>query len=229
MTMSLIFKISMLVVAFSFSCAAQDPLPVVSATWQPTVRPARKTEPVGSIPARAMTSDDKYFQRTARDQRTDNPPSAGRDSIDARSAALEKAMQDAGAAKFDDTPGYTYTASVKNESGKTIEIVFWEYRFTEIAKPQNLVRHQFLCAMKLKKGDTKELSAFSQFGPSEVIDAASIAKQPGKLFNEEVIVNRIEFADGSILQRGDWKLADVKKNVDRVTSTPWAGEVCRKL
>jgi hypothetical protein len=227
--MNYMLKALIAVLCCGFGCAAQDPLPVVSVSWQRTVRPARKPEPIGSIPARAMSADDKNFTRNAREQRTDNPSSAARDSIDARSAALEKAMQDAASPKADDAVGYTYSANVRNDSGKTIEIVFWEYRFAEIAKPQNVVRRQFLCAMKLKNGGTKELSAFSQSGPSDVIDAASLAKPNGKLFNEEAFVNRIEFADGSILQRPDWKLENVKKDVARATATPWAGEVCRKL
>lgn len=229
MQMSLTLKISLLVLAFACSCAAQDPLPVVSSSWQRTVRPAAKADPSRSIPARAMTTDDKNFQRNARDQRTDNPLNPNQDSVDARSAAMERAVQESRTPKASDTVGYTYTAHVRNDSGKTVEIVFWEYRFAEIARPGNVVRRQFLCAMKLKKGDTKELTAFSQMGPSEVIDAESLANPAGKLFNEEVLVNRIEFSDGSILQRGNWKFDDVKKDVERATSTPWAGEVCRKL
>ena len=118
---------------------------------------------------------------------------------------------------------------MRNDSGKTVEIIYWEYRFTEIANPANVVRRQFLCSVKLKNGASKELPAFSTLGPSEVIDANSLAKSTGKLFDEKVIVNRIEFADGAIVQRNNWKFEDVKKAVERATSTPWNKETCRAL
>ena len=226
--MSSVLKATMFLLCFSAFGFAQDPLPVVSSGWQRTVRHA-PIPGTSALPARSITADDKYFQRQAREERTDKPMSPEQDSIDARSAALEKASQESRTPKADDTTGYTYTANVRNDSGKTVVVVFWEYSFGEVARPQNIVRRQFLCSVKLKNGQSKELSAFSQLGPSDVIDAKSLANPDGKLFNENVTVNRIEFADGSILQRGDWKFDDVKKDVERAVATPWGNEVCRRL
>jgi hypothetical protein len=118
---------------------------------------------------------------------------------------------------------------VRNDSGQTIKVIYWEYSFTEIARPTNTVRRQFLCGLNLKKGGEAELSAFSLLAPSDVIDASSLSKPKEKLFDEKVQVNRIELSDGSILQRGNWKLKDVQSDVDRATSTPWGKEICRAL
>jgi hypothetical protein len=228
--MSFVSKASILILSISSFCFAQeDPLPVVGSGWQRAVRRAEVSDVGQTGPVRAVTADNKYFQRKAREQQSPSSVDPNEMTIDGRSAALEKAVQESRTPRPDDIIGYSYTANVRNDSGKTIEVVFWEYRFAELARPENVVRRQFLCAVKLKKGGTKDLSVFSQFGPSDVIDAQSLAKAAGKLFNEEVIVNRIEFADGSILQRGNWKFDDVKKDVERVTSTPWGNEVCRKL
>jgi hypothetical protein len=125
--------------------------------------------------------------------------------------------------------GFSYTASVRNDTDRVVKIVFWEYRFTELANPSNVVTRQFLCSVNLKKGATAALSAFSLLGPSNTIDAASLAKSTDKLFDERVQVNRLEFADDKILQRGGWKFDDVKASVDRITSMPWGHEVCRVL
>ncbi len=73
------------------------------------------------------------------------------------------------------------------------------------------------------------MAAFSLLGPSDVIDAKSLAGSHGKLFEEAVQINRIEFADGAILQRIGWKFEDVKKGVERATGTPWGKEICRPL
>jgi hypothetical protein len=204
-------------------------MPVLSSSWQPTTQKAIKTQGTTTLPARAMTADDKYFQRKAREARTDNPLDPNQDSVDARSAAMEKAAQETRAPKLDDVKGYVYKATVRNDSGKTAKIVFWEYRFVEVAKPANVGRRQFLCAVDLKNGDKKELSVFSTLAPSETIDTESLARSPSDLFQEKAIVNRIEFSDGKVLQRGGWKYEDVQKAVERATSTPWGNETCRSL
>jgi len=125
--------------------------------------------------------------------------------------------------------GYLYTTKVRNDSGRKMEVVFWEYRFTELANPANVVRRQFLCSANIKPGDSKELPVFSLLGPSDVLTAESIANTTGKIFDEKVVVNRIEFSDGAMIERRDWKYEDVRKAVERVTATPWGKEVCRGL
>ena len=150
-------------------------------------------------------------------------------TIDARSAAIEKAVQESRTPKGEKVVGYSYTATVRNDSGKTVKVIFWEYRFTEIARPTNVVRRQFLCSVNLKKGDKMELSTFSLLGPSDTIDAESLAKSTDKLFEEKVRINRIELSDDSILQRNDWKYEDVGAAIKRAASTPWGKEICRAL
>ena len=98
-----------------------------------------------------------------------------------------------------------------------------------IARPTNVVRRQFLCSVNLKNGDSKDLSVFSLLAPSDVIDAESLAKSTDKLFDEKVFVNRIEFADGTLRQRGNWKYEDVQNSVERATSVGWGNETCRGL
>ena len=92
-----------------------------------------------------------------------------------------------------------------------------------------MVRRQFLCAANMKPGETRDLTAFSSLGPSEVISAGTLASPEDKRFVEKVRMNRIEYADGSVVQRNDWKFEEVQKAVERATSTPWGKEICRAL
>jgi hypothetical protein len=204
-------------------------MPVVSSSWQRMTVKAQKGGVETTGPARAVTNDDKYFQRKAREQRTDSPNDPNVMTDDARRAAIEKAVQESRTPATEDVNGYSYAANVRNESGKTVKVIFWEYRFIELARPTNVVRRQFICSVNLKNGESKELSAFSTLAPSEVIDAQSLAKSTEKLFDEKVIVNRIEFSDGTLRQRANWKYEDVQKAVERSTSLPWGKEVCRSL
>lgn len=227
--MSILLKTSILVLLISPFCFSQDPMPVLSSSWQRTIQHGQKSEITSTGPVKALTNDDKYFQRKAREARTDITTDPSEMTIDGRSAAMDKAVQESRTPKPNDLNGYSYVANVRNESGKIVKVIFWEYRFVELARPENVVRRQFLCSVSLKSGDTKELPVFSLLGPSDVIDAESLAKSTEKIFDEKVMVNRIEFSDGTLRQRGNWKYEDVQKSVDRVTSTPWDREICRGL
>lgn len=226
--MRTLFYSSILVILLSPICYSQAPVTVVSSGWERARKAAKKSDdqPVG--PARAMTEDNKLFRRTAREAQTTGVIDPNQNTIDGRSAALEKAVNESRSRKAEDVEGYTYRAVVKNDSPKNVTVIYWEYRFKEIANPSNEVRRQFLCAVNVKPGDKKELPVFSTLGPSDVIGADSLASSTGeKIFDEKVLVNRIEFSDGSLVQRGNWKFEDVQKAVERITSTPWGTEICR--
>jgi len=227
--MHVLLKTSILVLLIAPFCFSQEPVPILNSRWHRTIRQAPKPNIVAGGPVKPVNPDEKNFQRKAREQRTDNPRDPYEDSIEGRSAAMDRAVQQSRIPQPDDVAGYTYVAEVRNDSGSTVEIIFWEYRFTEIANPVNVVRRQFLCGVKLKNGERKELSSFSLLAPSDVLDLKSLEKSKDKLFDEKVRVNRIEFADGNVLQRNDWKYADVKPAVERATSTPWGNEMCRAL
>jgi len=225
--MCVLLKTTILVLLISTSHFSQDPMPVLKATWQHTTQQALKSENGPTGPAREVTADNKYFQRKAREGQPNLTVDPNETTVDARREAMDKAVQESRTRKADDVRGYSYVANVRNDTGKTAEVIFWEFRFTEIARPTNIVRRQFLCGVKIKNGEKKDLSVFSILGPTDAITMESLAKSSEKLFNEEVYVNRIELADGSILQRPDWKYDQAA--VKRATSTPWNGEICRAL
>lgn len=227
--MKLLIKTSILVLIVSSYCFSQDPMPVLGSSWERVTRKARVVENAPTSPARAILPEDKYFQRKAREQRTDNPLDPNTDSMDARSAKMDTVVQQSRTAKSDDANGYLYKMQVRNNSGKTVKIIFWEYRFIEIAQPSNVVRRHFLCGVDAKKSEKIELSAFSLLGPSNTITTESLAKPDEKLFEEKVLINRIELADDSVLQRHDWKYDEFRVAIERATSTPWGNEMCRAL
>ena len=227
--MNVLFRTLILVLLFSSYCFSQEPVPILNTRWHRTVQPAPKNVVAPTSPAQPVIPENKYFQRKAREQRTDNPMDPNEATIEGRSAAMDRAVQQSRTPQPDDVVGFTYLAEMRNDTGRTIAIIFWEYQFTEIARPTNVSRRQFLCGIKLKDGQTKEFSAFSLLGPSDTIDVESLAKSNEKLFSERARVNRIEFSDGAILQRDNWKFEDVKDAVTRATSTPWGNETCRAL
>jgi hypothetical protein len=182
-----------------------------------------------SIPAPAMIPENKVYQRNERAQAPVGVRDPNVDTVDGRSAALEKSMQESRSPKTTPVDGYMYEAKIRNAHTQNIEVVYWEYQFKELSNPTNVVRRQFLCSVKIKPDKEKELLAFSVLGPSDVVSVNSLTNKSGNLFEEKVVVNRVEYADGSILQRKEWKYAEVKSNIERAIKTPWGSEMCRSL
>jgi hypothetical protein len=99
---------------------------------------------------------------------------------------------------------------VQNGSDKLIQTIFWEYQFRETASPANVTRRQFLCSARINAAKAKDLQAFSLSGPSDVVNVKSLAKATRDQFSEGVVINRVEFSDGSFWQRRDWNVNDLK-------------------
>jgi hypothetical protein len=151
------------------------------------------------------------------------------DTIDGRSAALDQAVREARSPKKLEVDGFAYKVKVRNAGPKAVEVLFWEYQFEEAADPSNLSRRQFLCGVNLKSGKDKELLAWSASGPNGAISVDSLASKAENPYRERVVINRIEYADGSIWQRKDWNFAEVRASIQRAVSTPWGAEMCRGL
>ena len=185
--------------------------------------------PQTTAPAPDMVTAKNVSPRNSRPQQQVGARDPSTETVDARSAALEKNVQDARSPQSTPVDGYAYQAKIRNAHTQNIEIVFWEYQFKERSNPTNMVRRQFLCSVKIKPGKEKELQAFSVQGPSDVISVGSLTNKSGNLFEEEVVINRVEYADGSILQRKDWNFAEIKSSIERAIRTPWGTEMCRGL
>ena len=118
---------------------------------------------------------------------------------------------------------------MRNGGKNTIEILFWEYQFKELANPANIVSRQFLCGVNIKPGKEEELRVFSALSPSTVISVDSLGSKSENLFEEKILINRVEYADGSIWQRKDWSYTDMKPAINRALEIPWGMEMCRSL
>jgi len=203
---------------------------VLSAKWSKS-RLTTEQAQVNSAdvaPASAVTRAGRIYER-----RRVNAPVGERhpdaDTVDGRAAQLESIVQESRTAKSKAVDGYAYRAKLKNAGPKVIEILFWEYQFSEPANSATMVRRQFLCGVNIKPGQEKEVRSFSLSGPSEVISVGTLADKSGNPFQENVVINRVEYADGSIWQRRDWSFAEVKQSYSRAIGIPWGAEMCRAL
>lgn len=203
---------------------------VINSKWSKSRQRVENVEIQPNIPAQSMMN--RNNRNSARNQRVnDSPgtPDPNEKTIEARSAALEKTVQESRSSKDKTVDGFTYQTKIRNAGTKIIEILFWEYKFKERANPASASSRQFLCGVNIKPNKEQELSAFSTFSPSDLISVNSLDNKNEDLYEEEILINRIEYADGTIWQRKDWNYSENKKAIDRALATPWGREMCRNL
>ena len=205
-----------------------SPVTVLAFKWSRSRQAGVKAETTGIAPAPAMIASDRNFERNVRvNDPTARDPSI--DTPDGRRAAIEKSVQESRSPKPSPVDGFAYRVKIQNSSAKVIEVLFLEYQFAESSDSAKVTRRQFLCGVNIKPQKEKELQAFSTSGPSGVVSAESLAGTSGDAYQERVVINRVEYADGTIWQRKDWNFAEVKASVARATGTPWGAEMCRGL
>lgn len=207
---------------------AEESVPVLITSFKliKDRKPAENAVAVTAAPVRAMVDFNKSI---ARERRTNSPagerdPNA--DTIDGRGAELERIVQESREPQPVD--GFTYAVKVQNGSSKIIQILFWEYQFREVANPTNVTRRQFLCSAKINPDKAKELQVFSLLGPSNVVNVKSLAKASANQFEEGVVINRVEFADGTFWQRKGWDVNELRL-IPKARSETRNMPVCRSL
>jgi hypothetical protein len=95
---------------------------------------------------------------------------------------------------------YTYRLQVKNASAKVVKSFAWEYQPS--TEPDPLDR-QFFCVVKAKPNESKDIELFSPLAPSRVVDASKAGDKSAKS-DARVIINKIEYLDGSVWVRPGW-------------------------
>lgn len=203
---------------------------VLGSKWSKSRQKVESPDIKINTPAQsAMTRTNRNFERNRRVNDPPGTPDPNEGTLEVRSAALEKTVQESRSPKSKTVDGFMYQARIRNASTKTIEILFWEYQFKERANPANVSSLQFLCGVNIKPEKEQELSAFTTFSPGETISVGSLDNKTENLFEEKILINRIEYADGTILQREGWSYSKIKPSVTRVLKTPWGKEMCRNL
>jgi hypothetical protein len=206
---------------------------VVAFKWTRSRQEPKTPDPAATGPAAPVAEVQALNKPSAKKARANDPLGArdpNQDSIDSRSSELEKAVQESRAPKLKAVDGFAYQVKVHNPTTKVFEVIFWEYQFFDSSTPANLTRRQFVCDVNVKPDKDRELQAFGLLGPSDVVSIQSLAKASANVARENVLINRIEYKDGSFWQRKDWNVAEIKLTYHVARATPWApGEMCRGL
>lgn len=118
-----------------------------------------------------------------------------------RRAEMAAVERDAALSRISSSKIYFYRLRVKNASTKVVKSFAWECQ--PFSEPDPLDR-QFFCKVKAKPNESKEIELFSPLAPSRVIDASKAGDNSGKSPDAKVVINRIEYIDGTVWQRPGW-------------------------
>lgn len=188
------FAVLLLIVGLAVVSQAQQPsteqptdVVVVSSSWK---QYRERTDLNASI-----TTAESYTQRRAR-IREEMRSDAARNLPGAVNS--QRRSSPVPASPSASTGGYQYRAVVKNNGGRTIKSISWEYQFIDPKTNEVVARHRFTSQRNIRNGESKDLEAFSISPPTKVISVESL--QSGGSFNEKVLLTRIEYTDGTTWQ-----------------------------
>jgi hypothetical protein len=202
------------------------PVVVVSASWLRDRQAGNKAVQSATAPMRGITKDDRNFERQKRINDPVGMRDPNADNLDVRGSELERIVQQS--RESEPVDGYTYLLKIQNISPKIIENVIWEYRFMQVGNDNNVTRRTFMCGGQIKPERQKEMNIFSLVGPSEVVNVKSLEKDSNIKFRAAIVIDRVDYADGTFWQRNGWDVNGYKVQPDLKTRYGNA-TVCRSL
>jgi len=104
---------------------------------------------------------------------------------------------------------YVIQLEVKNVGTNVIKSMVWEYQPS--AKPTDYELRQYVCAFKAKPNESKRFQLVSEYNPVKVIEANA---ETGQTKDGKVVINRIEYADGSVWKRKGWSVLIPSETID---------------
>lgn len=111
-------------------------------------------------------------------------------------------------ARSEDRYIYYYRVRLKNTSPKKIKSILWEYQLLDGSDSTILSQRFFFCAVTIKAHSEKVLQPGTFSPPNRVVDADN-PDDPAR--KQKVVVNQIEYSDGSIWMRDGWTQDDLTR------------------
>lgn len=128
-------------------------------------------------------------------------PSANNQDLTSRRAEMHNGERKAKISAERSGETYHLRLEVQNGGPNAVKSFVWEFRPT--AGPDDYEPKQYLCALRLKPKEKKILDLWTPFAPSKVINASARADA---LKDGEVVVNKIEYVDGSVWKKRGWTI-----------------------
>ena len=132
--------------------------------------------------------------------------------LTSRKAELRNLDRQAASSVDEHRNTYHLLLEFKNTGTNVVRSLIWEFRPT--ATPADYAPKQYLCALRIKPKEKKTLDLWTPYAPVKVISAK--VRQDG-LKDGEVIINKIEYLNGSVWQRRDWRYSLPPDSTDKLS------------
>lgn len=100
---------------------------------------------------------------------------------------------------------FRYSVRFNNTTQHKIKMFYWEFDTQETSDTDSPARRQFFCRKEIKPGKMKDIEVVSRMTPSYGISATASDSDSARPY-EKIVVNRVEYEDGSTWQRPAWKI-----------------------
>lgn len=121
-----------------------------------------------------------------------------------RRAEMKATVDAAKTTKRDDPDKYLLQLEVRNVGTNVIKTIVWEYQPTARATERmEYALHQYVCNVKAKPNESKKFELLSPSNPMKVVEADA---ETGKPKTGKVVINRIDYADGTTWKRKGWSV-----------------------
>jgi hypothetical protein len=143
------------------------------------------------------------------ERRNEHPAAQNKRDIQERRVALANA--DKNGVKITPRPDYyMMRLEVKNVGQNTTKSIVWE--FQPAVQTPDYETKQYICKIKTKPNESKSFELMSPAAPVKVVSADKKA-QEGK-----VVINRIEYADGTVWKRKGWSVLIPAEMTDQIAN-----------
>ena len=95
---------------------------------------------------------------------------------------------------------YVFEVKFRNTGDKPIRTLTWEYLFFEPGTEREVGRRQFTSSVSISPGRTRTVIMRSATPPTGTIDASNAGKKSRHQYSEQVVIQSVRYADGSLWQ-----------------------------
>ena len=107
---------------------------------------------------------------------------------------------------------YQLRLELKNTGPNVVRSLVWEFRPT--AGPADYQPKQYLCALRVKPKEKKTLEIWTPYVPVKLI---SVDERKDALKDGTVVINQIEYADGSVWKKRGWNYRLPANSLQKLT------------
>lgn len=173
--------------------SVEPELTIIQKKWRVDVRnPQLEKDPIQAM------NDREVAERQRKDAERTNDMLVER-GMPSQTSQVPGAIRETGRSGI--TVLYVYEVKLRNTGAKGIRKIMWDYVFFERGTETEVGRRRFVSKVNISPRSTSNVVARAAAPPASTVNARTAGKKPEEQYSEQVVIQRVEYADGSV-----WRL-----------------------